>query len=125
MAQIDALKKEISRLQIVLAARVSAAAITKPVNTVAYSCKAITADLFPGVENYYQVSCLQEFLKAQGPAIYPQGAVIGSFSNDTIAAVIRFQEKYASVILWPLGLKKGTGYVGLSTRLKINSLLAK
>jgi len=48
--------------------------------------------------------------------------VTGNFFGLTKAAVIRFQEKYASEILAPIGLKKGTGFVGARTRAKINSL---
>jgi len=43
----------------------------------------------------------------------------------TQQAVIRFQEKYASEILTPLGLPNGTGYVGAATRSKINQLLGQ
>jgi len=71
------------------------------------------------------VSRLQEFLKSQGQEIYPEGLVTGFFGSLTQLAVIRFQEKYASEILLPLDLTQGTGFVGLSTRAKINQLLNK
>jgi len=83
----------------------------------------ITQDLYFGMQNNKQVECLQEFLKAQGPDIYPEGLVTGNFYTLTQQAVIRFQEKYAEDILAPWGLKKGSGYVGPTTREKINSLL--
>jgi T5SS/PEP-CTERM-associated repeat protein len=45
------------------------------------------------------------------------------FGLLTYKAVIKFQEKYAKDILLPWGLKKGTGYVGKTTLLKINELI--
>ena len=46
----------------------------------------------------------------------------GTFGGLTRKAVIAFQEKYADEILKPAGLKKGTGYVGQLTNLKLNNL---
>ena len=66
---------------------------------------------------------MQSFLKAQGTDIYPEGLVTGNFGSLTKAAVIRFQEKYASDILTPVGLLKGSGYVGAKTIAKINQLI--
>lgn len=44
------------------------------------------------------------------------------FGSLTKQAVIRFQEKYSAEVLFPLGLVRGTGYVGTLTRQKINRL---
>lgn len=61
-----------------------------------------------------EVSCLQQFLKNQGAAIYPEGLVTGNFGNLTKQAVIRFQGKYGIL---------QTGFVGPLTRAKINQML--
>lgn len=59
---------------------------------------------------------------AEDEEIYPEGEVTGYFGSKTRAAVIRFQEKYASEILFPIGLKKGTGDVKPMTREKLNKI---
>ncbi len=66
------------------------------------------------------VSQLQRLLVQEG--VYTEGKITGYFGVLTKAAVIRFQEKYASEILVPAGLQAGTGFVGSATRAKINSL---
>ncbi|MCX6791304.1 MAG: hypothetical protein NTV62_03930, partial [Candidatus Gribaldobacteria bacterium] len=45
-----------------------------------------------------------------------------NFDEQTASYVVGLQEKYASEILNPSGLKHGTGYVGNSTRAKLNKL---
>ncbi len=85
--------------------------------------------IFQKVLNFGQISkdvrYLQLFLKSQSAAIYPEGIVNGRFGPATKKAVVRFQEKYASELLKPLGLKKGTGKVGAMTLKKINSIMGK
>ena len=48
--------------------------------------------------------------------------ISGVYGVMTEAAVRAFQEKYASEILTPNGLRRGTGVVGPSTLAKINQL---
>ncbi|PIZ27753.1 hypothetical protein COY45_00765, partial [Candidatus Berkelbacteria bacterium CG_4_10_14_0_8_um_filter_42_34] len=87
------------------------------------SCQRFENNLYFGMSNSLEVRCLQQFLKNQGQDIYPEGLITGNFLSLTKAAIIRFQEKHASEILVPLGLEKGTGYVGSMTRAKINQLI--
>ncbi|MBI3584077.1 MAG: SPOR domain-containing protein [Nitrospinae bacterium] len=72
-------------------------------------------------DRWEDVKNLQALLKLDS-SIYPEGLITGYFGSRTKSAVIRFQKKYASEILSPLGLKSGTGYVGPFTRTKLNTL---
>lgn len=110
--QIDYLKKEIARLQ-----------NQGNPNQGSSSCSRLNSNLSPGTSNNNDVKCLQQFLKNQGNSIYPEGLITGYFGNLTKQAVIRFQEKYKSEILTPIGLQNGTGIVGEKTRAKINTML--
>jgi hypothetical protein len=116
LAQIEFLKAEIVKVQ----AKINAILASRGQLV---SCQKFENNLYFGMRNNSEVKCLQEFLRAQGPEIYPEGLVTGNFLSLTQAAVIRFQERYASEILAPWELKKGTGFVGRTTRLKINELL--
>ena len=116
LKQIEELKAEIARLQ----AEIDAILAGREQKTV---CGKFEKNLYFGMKNNFEVRCLQEFLKNQGPEIYPEGLVTGNFLELTKKAVIRFQEKYAKDILAPWGLEKGTGFVGPTTRAKINELL--
>jgi len=120
LEQIASLKTEIARLQAEINA-ILASHGQKELSP--FSCRKLENNLYFGVRDNQEVRCLQEFLKSQGPAIYPEGLITGNFLSLTEEAVIRFQEKYAAEILVPLALNKGTGYVGQMTRKKINQMI--
>jgi hypothetical protein len=86
-----------------------------------YSCSQITRVLRYGMQNDLQVKCLQEALRAQGDAVI----VSGNYDLATKNAVARFQQKYASEILTPYGLRYGSGNVGNATMAKVNALMVK
>jgi len=69
-----------------------------------------------------EVSALQTALEKEGFTINQDEKDNLFFGKSTAAAVVSFQEKYKDEILTPFGLTKGTGYVGPSTRNKLNSL---
>lgn len=66
-----------------------------------------------------EVSALQTALFQQG--FYDQ-EITGDFDQYTHLAVIKFQEKYKAEILTPSRLARGTGFVGKSTKAKLNKL---
>ncbi len=116
LVQIDSLKKQIADIQ------ASKNGGGQNDNNL---CSALNNNLYVGILNKNDVSCLQQFLKSQGTDIYPEGLITGNFGNLTKSAVIRFQNKYKDEILVPVRLSQGTGIVGILTRTKINQLLKK
>jgi peptidoglycan hydrolase-like protein with peptidoglycan-binding domain len=94
-----------------------------PVSTSTFSCSKFERNLRYGMRGS-DVKCLQEVLKIKEPEIYPEGLVTGYFGPLTLRAVIKFQEKYKDEILAPWGLEKGTGFVGKTTRAKLNAILS-
>ncbi len=82
-------------------------------------------DLYYGMNND-EVKMLQKCLATEQDGegyLFPiYQTTTGYFGSITLQAVKRFQEKYKDEILTPLGLTTATGYVGSSTRAKLNEL---
>lgn len=74
------------------------------------------------------VLALQKFLNSDSATsiaasgVGAPGSESDYFGGLTVAAVAKFQNKYASEVLAPVGLSAGTGYFGASTRTKANAL---
>ena len=108
-AQIQALQAQLAQLRTQLA---------QLQGTQATWCHNFNANLKIGMGGS-EVRALQTALQKEG--LYSK-AITGMFDLNTASAVVGFQEKYASEILAPWGLSHGTGFVGRTTRLKLNEL---
>lgn len=95
-------------------------------------CHRFNTNLKVGDEGV-EVAELQEALSEQGFTFSANfgrienvagvaGHRYGFYRDETASVVTGFQEKYANDILTPNGLQHGTGYVGASTRAKLNAL---
>ena len=84
-------------------------------------CSKFENNLSVGMEND-DVKCLQQLLGILGAEIYPENLDTGYFGRLTKSAVIRFQDKFADEVLLPWGISQGTGFVGKTTRAKLNAL---
>ena len=72
-----------------------------------------------------EVYALQEALRKEGfkiSEIEHTTQINAYFGITTASAVVGFQEKYKEEILVPWGLEYGTGFVGKTTRKKLNEL---
>jgi len=121
--QIDALMAQLATLQVQLGA-------LQGTGTGAVTCTiaSFTRALKQGMSGD-DVKCLQIVLNSDAATKLADSGV-GSSGNETMyfgpltkAAVIKFQEKYASEILASWGLTSGTGFVGSTTRAKLDTFL--
>lgn len=120
-AQIDAVNALLKSFGVDEAtiSNVNATLSGKPIvtSTTAVWCHDFNTNLKVGDSNA-EVSALKTVLQKEGL----DSSTSMTFDEDTASAVSGFQQKYASEILAPVGLKYGTGFVGPSTRAKLNKL---
>jgi len=118
-AQINLLLAQVAQLQTQLA--------TVGGTTTPASCYTFTRNLSQSMTGD-DVKELQKALNTDAATIVASTGVGSSgyetsyFGSLTKAAVVKFQNKYASEVLTPIGLAAGTGYVGSYTRAKLNGL---
>ncbi|PIW91750.1 MAG: hypothetical protein COZ91_00190, partial [Candidatus Nealsonbacteria bacterium CG_4_8_14_3_um_filter_39_7] len=119
-AMITALTEQLAQAQRLLA-QTTTATTTGTVQGCAIT--SFTANLRVGSKGD-AVKCLQIVLNSD-PTTQVATTGVGSTGNETSyfgpatkAAVIKFQNKYASEILSVFGLTSGTGFVGSATRAK-------
>jgi peptidoglycan hydrolase-like protein with peptidoglycan-binding domain len=80
----------------------------------------LTKDIrYGGKNNPEDVRMLETFLNTYEAADLP---VDGIYSQKDMAAVIKWQEKYAAEILAPWKLKKGTGIISVTSLKKIRQI---
>lgn len=107
-AQIQALLAQVQALQ---------AQLTQLQGGTTTWCHTFNTNLGVGASGP-EVTALQTALQKEGFSV----AISGNYDEQTAAAVTGFQEKYKDEILTPNNLQYGTGYVGPSTRAKLNTL---
>ncbi|MDD5145710.1 MAG: hypothetical protein PHF44_02620 [Candidatus Pacebacteria bacterium] len=130
IAELKAKIAEILALIYALQAKLAQLQGTAPSNIAGCTISTFARSLRQGDTNE-DVKCLQIILNSDlatqiaSSGTGSPGKETNYFGALTKAAVIRFQEKYASEILTPSGLTAGTGMVGNATREKLNRILGQ
>jgi len=122
-AQIQSLLDTIAELQAQVAALEEPGVVSPPGETISTFAKNLRfGDRGPSVKGL-QIALNKDpdtQIARSGPG--SPGEETDFFGNLTKNAVIVFQEKYAALVLAPVGLSRGSGFVGPSTRAQLNTL---
>src|SRR3989338_8217100 len=133
-AQINAILAQIKVLQAQLNAQtgVSNSSNTSAVSTSGVPaatsgvfCHAWNRSLRIGDQNDDVTNLVRALIKENllsADEMFQDGRTVLNFDERVASAVVAFQEKYAADILKPNNLSHGTGFVGVSTRAKLNRL---
>jgi len=89
-------------------------------NTTLTWCHTFNTNLGFADSNSGEVAQLHTALQKENISYSPDSGNV--YSDGTASAIVQFQEKYATEVLTPYGLTHGTGYVGPSTRKKLNMI---
>jgi hypothetical protein len=120
-AQINSLLATISSLQGQLST-VSGGTTATPAAGYVFSRNLKQGDTGADVMNLQKVLNMSAATQVSASGAGSPGMETSTFGPATKAAVIKFQNMYASEVLAPVGLTTGTGFVGAATRAKLNTM---
>mgnify|MGYP000016449898 CR=1 FL=1 len=119
-AQINSLLATITSLQAQLA--VISGGTPAPTAGYTFTRNLTMGDTGEDVKQLQMVFNADSATQVAASGVGSAGNETNYFGSLTKAAAIKFQNMYASEVLTPVGLSAGTGYVGPSTRAKLNSM---
>ncbi|MES2436450.1 MAG: peptidoglycan-binding protein [Patescibacteria group bacterium] len=114
----------IKKVGIFLFAATTVFIFSKSVSAYVFSQTLKVGQTHPDVKELQKILNQDPQTRISSTGVGSSGQETTYFGQMTFQAVIKFQNKYASEVLLPAGLTKGTGFVGAATIKKLNSLSA-